>query len=385
LAELVTSLTPIQAADAVLVRRIVFWTALGLLIAIGTNALRSRLRGSIHQGEENLQRIIGFAAAAEELTTHLDPDEVLTVACRLAAELISPDGAPSRRAQYSRVVGEMLHAVAQYDEAGIAIVAPFPVSEQPNVVEALELDSVIRRRLDPECFGPTAREIIRALGVTESVYIPIHSAGAIDGVLSVPMRGTSIAPDLLDFCRAFGHLVELALGNAYVHQDLAAQATTDNLTGLPNQRAFATLMANPPGRTKFAVMAIDLDGLKDVNDLGGHGAGDQMLIEAAYILENAIRQGDVVARIGGDEFAVFLFDATDADAISVGQRILANADRSAPGAPRPSLSIGIAAGGPLTDPVGLLGAADKAMYNAKSAGGSCLSVAGPRPEDCALL
>jgi diguanylate cyclase (GGDEF)-like protein len=375
LAELLTSLTPVHVADAVLLRRIVFWSALSLLIAIGTNALRDRLRGSIAQRDENLQRTVGFAAAAEELTTRLEPDEVVTVATRLAAQLISPEGGPGRRAQYSRVIDGMLHTIAQSDETGLAIVAPFPVSEQPNVVEAIRSESVIQRPLDPERFGPAAAEIIRSLGVTESVYIPVHFGGSIDGVLSIPMRGSSVGPDLLDFCRAFGHLVELALGNAYVHQDLAAQATTDHLTGLPNQRAFASVMANPPGRTKFAIMAIDLDGLKQVNDVEGHGAGDQMLIQAACILKDATRQGDVVARVGGDEFAAFLFDATVEDAVSVGQRILATAPGTAPGARKPSLSIGIAAGDASAEPAAILGAADKAMYGAKSEGGSRLAIA----------
>ena len=379
LVELLTSLTPVRVADAVLLRRLVFWSALGLLVAFGTNALRDRLRGSIAQREENLRRMVGFAAAAEELTTRLDPDQVLTAATRLAAEIVSPDGGPGRRAQYSRIVGDMVHVVTQYDEAGMAIVAPFPLSEQPNMVEAIETDSVIQRPLDPGRFGPVAREIIRSLGVTRSVYVPIHYAGFIDGVLSIPMRGGSVGSELLDFCRGFGHLVELALGNAYVHQDLAAQATTDNLTGLPNQRAFVALTANPPGRTKFAIMVIDLDGLKYVNDAWGHEAGDQLLIQAAGILKDSIRQGDAAARIGGDEFAAFLFDASAADAISVGERILAKAPGTASGPTDPHFSIGIAAGDVGADPVGVLGAADRAMYRAKSAGGSRLALAGDQP------
>ena len=369
LVEIVISLYPMRVTDVVLLRRIVFWTALGLLLSVATHTLRDRLRRLLEQRETSLRRTVEFAAATEELTTLLDPDEVLTVAVRLAAELVSPSGTSGRRAQYNRIVGEMIHVVAQFDETGQTITEPFPLVEQPNIVEVLQWGVTIQRPLSLALAGPAVRSLISALGVTNSVYIPVHHAGQIDGVLSVPMRGSVITPDLVEFCSAFGHLVELSLRNAYVYKALQEEATTDDLTGLPNRRAFDRVISNRPGRMKFSIMAIDLDGLKHVNDTMGHVVGDEMLAHAAGAMQSALRQGDVVARMGGDEFAVFLFDADSADAAIVGERILATMDKCPPNAAVPSVSIGIATGDSSSDPFEIMGAADKAMYRAKSGGG----------------
>jgi hypothetical protein len=297
--EIITGLTPVRVSDAALLRRIVFWTALGLLISIATHALRDRLQRSLDQRETSLQQTVAFADASEKLTRLLDPEDVLAVAVQLAAELVAPAGATGRRAQYNHLEGEMMRVVAQFDETGQAVTQPFPWAELPNMVEVLTTGRTTQLPLDPERCGPTVRALVESLEVTNSVYIPLHYAGKIDGVLSVPMRGGAIAPEHLDYCSAFGNLVDLALENAYVHRALEEQAITDNLTGLPNQRAFGQLITNPPGRMDVAILVIDLDGLKRVNDTLGHRAGDEMLVYAAHAMQSALRHGDVVARTGG--------------------------------------------------------------------------------------
>jgi diguanylate cyclase (GGDEF)-like protein len=374
--EIITGLTPVRVSDAALLRRIVFWTALGLLISIATHALRDRLQRSLDQRETSLQQTVAFADASEKLTRLLDPEDVLAVAVQLAAELVAPAGATGRRAQYNHLEGEMMRVVAQFDETGQAVTQPFPWAELPNMVEVLTTGRTTQLPLDPERCGPTVRALVESLEVTNSVYIPLHYAGKIDGVLSVPMRGGAIAPEHLDYCSAFGNLVDLALENAYVHRALEEQAITDNLTGLPNQRAFGQLITNPPGRMDVAILVIDLDGLKRVNDTLGHRAGDEMLVYAAHAMHSALRHGDVVARTGGDEFAALLFGASPAGAVLVGQRILANVAALPAGPLNPSLSIGIALGGPDDDLHQLLAAADQAMYRAKREGGGRMAVAG---------
>jgi PleD family two-component response regulator len=102
------------------------------------------------------------------------------------------------------------------------------------------------------------------------VYVPVCLDGAIDGALAVPIRGQSVSPDLFEYCKAVGYLTELALTNARNHERLAAQATTDELTGLPNRRAFDHQVVKRPGRLPFCVLVLDLDGLKKVNDTEGH-------------------------------------------------------------------------------------------------------------------
>lgn len=143
------------------------------------------------------------------------------------------------------------------------------------------------------------------------------------------------------------------------------QSVTDELTGLYNRRGFfkraeqelATM--RDKGRTGM-VLFLDLDGLKELNDTEGHDAGDVLLVEAADLLRRLFREQDVLARIGGDEFAVFVPGYAEVDRVV--DRL-----RSSPG--RVRLSIGAAVFDPGTPRslYELLGAADTAMYDDKRA------------------
>ncbi len=126
-------------------------------------------------------------------------------------------------------------------------------------------------------------------------------------------------------------------------------ALTDELTGLRNRRGFLVLadqalrMARRT-RAKCALVFIDLDGLKRVNDTRGHAAGDALIADAARVIGRVFRESDVVGRVGGDEFAVFaLLDEHDG-ATAVSGRLQAEIDRfNAQVVPtmRVSMSVGI--------------------------------------------
>ncbi len=133
------------------------------------------------------------------------------------------------------------------------------------------------------------------------------------------------------------------------------------------------------GRRPLAVLAIDVDGLKDVNDSYGHAAGDELLLQVADAIGSVLRSGDVVARVGGDEFACVVFDPDEYGGAYVAGRIL-DAVRAAPQRPHPPrVSIGVAS----VAPVGSFGAgmhrADAAMYEAKRAGGMCYALGDRHP------
>jgi diguanylate cyclase (GGDEF)-like protein/PAS domain S-box-containing protein len=103
---------------------------------------------------------------------------------------------------------------------------------------------------------------------------------------------------------------------------LQSAAVTDELTGLFNRRGFFTLfeqhrMLADRNKRKMYLTYLDLDGLKAINDVLGHKAGDQALLDAAGILRKVFRKSDVLARIGGDEFAVLLSEPSDADVDNV--------------------------------------------------------------------
>jgi len=192
-------------------------------------------------------------------------------------------------------------------------------------------------------------------------------------------RLTLIAPVVLAATVLVGSLLILVLRRQRQHVEQLAR--TDALTGTPNryalaEHALAAMTPDQARRGRPALLLLDLDRFKEVNDSLGHHVGDQLLVEVARRLTRSVKTRDVVARLGGDEFAVLLPDAT----VEVG-RVVATRLRSALRAPFVidgtsvdiDVSIGIAAPpSDGTDLTTLLRRADIAMYAAKEAGGGVM-------------
>ncbi len=167
-------------------------------------------------------------------------------------------------------------------------------------------------------------------------------------------------------------------------QELQRQASQDPLTGLKNRRRFDEDLRTELARgrreeTEGALMMLDLDNFKQVNDTLGHPAGDRVIADIAGVLSSRMRVTDVVARLGGDEFAIVLPRCDREEAEEVAAEI-ARAIRlhTPPGEAVPPItaSIGIATFGPATDSFdAVLSAADNAMYEAKRAGRDSVRVA----------
>ncbi len=163
--------------------------------------------------------------------------------------------------------------------------------------------------------------------------------------------------------------------------DARYRALHDGLTGLPNRTALLdqlhqALTRTPSDQRRVAVLFVDLDGFKTVNDSLGHQAGDELLREVAARLRQTVRPGDTVARFSGDEFAVLCGDVTSTAAIdAVADRIVSTLAIPKTACGRTvtvTASVGIAVSGPeLSDPGEILRAADIAMYAAKRQGRSC--------------
>jgi diguanylate cyclase len=149
---------------------------------------------------------------------------------------------------------------------------------------------------------------------------------------------------------------------------------TDIVTGLANRTGLDNAITRALRRADdVAVLLVDLDGFKLVNDAYGHAAGDTVLVEFAHHLRSSVRTGDVAARIGGDEFVVLLTGVTTADqAAAAAQRILAAAAANPVRLGEDTLpvraSIGVTVSRPGDSPKELLRRADVAMYQAKRAG-----------------
>jgi diguanylate cyclase (GGDEF)-like protein len=180
--------------------------------------------------------------------------------------------------------------------------------------------------------------------------------------------------ELGDLAVAFNSMADAIAGS---QRSLTREATTDSLSGLANRAAFsarlqATLArADRRGSTQ-AVLFVDLDDFKDVNDTLGHAAGDALLRVVSTRLSEAVRAGDLVARLGGDEFALLLDGLPDAEyACAVATRvvaILAEPVRLGDTVAHVGASVGLAMRRPGSTPVGLMREADVAMYAAKGKG-----------------
>ncbi|MGN6256164.1 MAG: diguanylate cyclase domain-containing protein [Solirubrobacterales bacterium] len=154
-------------------------------------------------------------------------------------------------------------------------------------------------------------------------------------------------------------------------KEAAALAETDPLTDLPNRRAWDEVLASALGSgiRQACVALVDIDHFKAYNDSEGHQAGDELLREAAAAWRRELRAGDILARYGGDEFAV-LMPECDTDK---GRGICERLCEALPGGK--TSSIGVARWTGPEDAESLLARADHALYEAKQSGRGCVSVA----------
>jgi diguanylate cyclase (GGDEF)-like protein len=155
-------------------------------------------------------------------------------------------------------------------------------------------------------------------------------------------------------------------------RELEHLAHNDVLTGLPNRRSFRTSLSAAVDRgSQAAVLFIDLNGFKTVNDTHGHAAGDEVLTEVARRLVLALRDSDIVARLGGDEFAGLLYRCDIEQAQAAADRIVeavAHPIATSAGVAEVTAAVGISfAEGASVSADAVLQSADTAMYRAKAA------------------
>jgi|GEM_PF-5493216 len=166
-------------------------------------------------------------------------------------------------------------------------------------------------------------------------------------------------------------------GSFVTAERLYAEAMTDKLTGLPNRAALMQKLEEQINQSErfgieLAVLLIDLDGFKGVNDQAGHKKGDECLIETGVDLQKSLRETDTVARLGGDEFAVILPGATNGAAVLAAEKLKNNYQQAMDVWSKengitipPSMTVGVASHRKGLSASELLHQADLAMYDGK--------------------
>ncbi|HET7353771.1 MAG TPA: diguanylate cyclase [Gaiellaceae bacterium] len=209
------------------------------------------------------------------------------------------------------------------------------------------------------------------------ICVPLIARGQLKGALNIYREGDAVAFSETEFeiAKRFGDAAALALDNAQVRERLEHQARTDSLTGLFNhsvfyERLLQSLQESSRTQAPLAVLMLDIDDFKRVNDVHGHAVGDELLRFLAEALRAIVRPEDSICRLGGEEFAVVMDDCNGEDAIRVAERVqnrLASVDF--PGIGYMTVSIGLALGPEhAMNPRELAACAEAAMMTAKAQG-----------------
>jgi len=316
--------------------------------------------------------------ASERLSSSLVPDEVIHALTSAAAELCSSRGEQRRRAQLFMIDGPILRYSGETDPDSPAGLegGGLPLAEHPYIQRVIAMQQAVIAEFAYEEFGPSVAAALRRQEISNCAWVPLSQNDRVVAVLAVAGRQRElVSAAQLQRLKSLAAMGELALRNAEAHAQVEALARTDALTGLGNRRALDDRLHHLP-RTRFALLALDVDDLKKVNDTHGHDAGDELLAKLAAVLASELRSGDLLARTGGDEFVALLSDCDARGAVDLGLRLHAAASTIRFAWGETSISVGSAAGAAGEAPEEVAKSADLALYAAKQA--KALALAGSR-------
>ena len=308
--------------------------------------------------------------AGEQLTLAIEPDDepvasLMPSLPRVARRETDTGGS---RTLIRRIAAE---SIALLQDIGLPAPDLFGARGKAKPVE------VLARGPEAEVVERVAGRVQSVFGLSHTLTAPLRSEAGVLGAIVLSRRSShSWSESARRLLRGAASETAAALVRAESYREATAGAATDPLTGLPNRRYFDEFAALIGGGRRagdgVAVLMIDIDKFKGLNDTFGHPAGDQVLRSVADAITSAVRDQDVPARIGGEEFAVLLRNPGPMDAVEVGERVrqaVRALDLGRLGIPGVSVSVGVAnAIGPDEAITALVDRADQALLRAKRAG-----------------
>jgi len=290
------------------------------------------------------------------------------------ADLIPHDSLTIYEADEPRRILIPVWARDKWADKILADKCPFGVGLTGWGVEHREAARVNQAHLDPR--------VATVPGTPEDepeamVTIPLIARDSVKGALNIYRLGedASFDDDEFELAKRFGDAAALALDNAQIRARLEHQAMTDSLTGLYNHRAFherlrKALADASRAHEAVSVLMLDIDDFKRVNDIYGHGAGDEILRGLAETLKDSVRTSDAVYRLGGEEFAIVIASRSPQNAEQLAHRVVDRVESTDfDPAGRITISVGLARGPEhAMNPRELIACAEAAMMSAKARG-----------------
>jgi diguanylate cyclase (GGDEF)-like protein len=350
--------------------------ALASHAALALEAAQERARSQRHQ--DGLEQLLHVTS---RLPQTISTEAMLTSVCEGVSEALG----------FDKVLIQLADEDGQLHPAAAAGFS----AEEVDASRALELGR-ISRLFEPEfdiagCYLVPREEAARRVGASQIVYrsvmngrgphawnhhwlvVPLRDEnGAVRGVLWADEPHSRLIPSehVLQALRIFANHAMEALAVATQLEETRFLADHDPLTRLLNRRALLRELAAAVDEERpLALVFLDVDNFKDVNDGHGHAAGDRVLVHLSSLLVELVRAGDDAFRVGGDEFALLLRGAGEPEAREVVARIVAAVESNIDPLLRTlTASFGIAPSAGTQEPEELLRIADEAMYEAKRSG-----------------
>ena len=319
-------------------------------------------------------RLSALLELSRALSSSLELEEVLEQMLQRVARLAGATGtAVSRWDREREVLVTLVHHTHGSRSLATVDGEEFALDHFPLSAQVLETQRPAQVRLSNPRDDERERQLLEALGFRSLLMLPLVARGDTIGLMEIAdINDRAFTPQDVEFCQAVCDVVATAMHNAMLYEQAREMARRDQLTGLANRRAFDELLDEQVARAErcgqpVGLLVIDLDGLKRINDGGGHTAGDAALCAAADALRASVRAGDLPCRLGGDEFAVVLAGADAAGALLVAERAQRALAQASGGIYSFSGGVAVEVTSSASE---LYRLADGAAYRAKQAGGA---------------